>query len=39
VVDTNGLRLIPFDPDFYAALKAVEQTRRKYRSAFRAPAK
>jgi antitoxin MazE len=33
VVDTNGLHLTPFDPDFDAAMEAYEQTRRKYRNA------
>ena len=39
VVDTNGLHLMPFDPDFDAAMEAFEQTRRKYRNALRTLAK
>jgi putative addiction module antidote len=36
VTDADGARLTPFDQDFDAALKAFEQTRRKYRNALRA---
>jgi putative addiction module antidote len=39
VVDTNGLHVTPFDPDFDSAMKAFERTRRKYRNALRALAK
>jgi putative addiction module antidote len=39
VVDTNGLHLTPFDPDFDSAMKAFEQTRRTYRNALRTLAK
>ena len=39
VVDTNGLHVTPFDPDFDEAMKAFERTRRKYRNALRALAK
>jgi len=39
VVDSNGLHLTPFDPDFDAAMEAFEQTRRKYRNTLRALAK
>jgi len=39
VVDTNGLHVTPFDPDFDAALEAFEETRLKYRNALRALAK
>ena len=39
VVDANGLHVTPFDPDFDAATKAFERTRRKYRNALRALAK
>jgi antitoxin MazE len=39
VVDTNGLHLTPFDPDFDAAMEAYEQTRRKYRNALHTLAK
>jgi putative addiction module antidote len=39
VVDSNGLHVTPFDPDFDAAMKAFERTRRKYRNALRALAK
>ena len=39
VVDANGLHVTPFDPDFDAAMKAFELTRRKYRNALRALAK
>jgi putative addiction module antidote len=39
VVDANGLHVTPFDPDFDAAMKAFERTRRKYRNALRALAK
>jgi antitoxin MazE len=38
-VDSNGLHLTPFDPDFDAAMEAFEQTRRNYRNALRALAK
>jgi putative addiction module antidote len=39
VVDSDGLHLTPFDPDFDAAMDAFGQTRRKYRNALRALAK
>ena len=39
VVDANGLHVTPFDPDFDAAMKAFERTRRKYRNALRALAR
>ena len=39
VVDSDGLHVTPFDPDFDAAMKAFERTRRKYRNALRALAK
>jgi putative addiction module antidote len=39
VVDTNGLHVTPFDPDFAAAMEAFEQTRRNYRNTLRALAK
>lgn len=39
VVDTSGLHVTPFDPDFDAAMEAFRQTRRKYRNALRALAK
>jgi putative addiction module antidote len=39
VVDSNGLHVTPFDPDFDAAMEAFERTRRKYRNALRALAK
>lgn len=39
VVDTNGLHVTPFDPDFDAAMEAFEETRRKYRNALRTLAK
>ena len=39
VVDSNGLHVTPFDPDFDAAMEAFGQTRRKYRNALRALAK
>ena len=39
VVDTNGLHVTPFDPDFDAAMEAFDETRSKYRNALRALAK
>jgi len=39
VVDSDGLHVTPYDPDFDAAMKAFERTRRKYRNALRALAK
>jgi putative addiction module antidote len=39
VTDAEGAHLTPYDPDFDAALKAFEVTRRKYRNALRALAK
>jgi putative addiction module antidote len=39
VVDSDGLHVTPFDPDFDAAMEAFEQTRRKYRNALRSLAK
>jgi putative addiction module antidote len=39
VVDSNGLHVTPFDPDFDAAMEAFTETRRKYRNALRALAK
>ena len=39
VVDTNGLHVTPFDPDFDAAMEAFDETRRKYRNALRTLAK
>jgi len=39
VTDADGARLTPYDPNFDAAMKAFEQTRRKYRNALRALAK
>ena len=39
VVDSDGLHVTPFDPDFDAAMEAFEKTRRKYRNALRALAK
>lgn len=38
-VDSNGLHVTPFDPDFDAAMEAFAETRRKYRNALRALAK
>ena len=38
-VDTNGLHVTPFDPDFDAAMEAFGQTRRRYRNALRSLAK
>jgi putative addiction module antidote len=35
----NGLRMTPYDPNFEAALKAFERTRKKYRNALRELAK
>ena len=35
----EGVYLTPYDPDFEAAMKAFERTRRKYRNAFRELAK
>lgn len=39
VVDSDGLHVTPFDPNFDAAMEAFEQTRRKYRNALRALAR
>ena len=39
VVDSDGLHLTPFNPDFEAAMEAFGKTRRKYRNALRALAK
>ena len=39
VIDSDGLHVTPFDPDFDAAMEAFERTRRKYRNALRALAK
>ena len=39
VVDAEGARLTPFDPQFEKAMEAFERTRRKYRNALRALAK
>jgi len=39
VVDSDGLHVTPFDPDFDVAMEAFERTRRKYRNALRALAK
>ena len=39
VTDQNGAHLLPYDPDFDAAMEAFGQTRRKYRNALRALAK
>jgi len=39
VVDSDGLHVTPYDPDFDSAMEAFEQTRRKYRNALRALAK
>jgi putative addiction module antidote len=39
VVDTEGLHLTQFDPDFDAAMEAFAHTRRKYRNALRTLAK
>jgi len=39
VVDSDGLHVTPYDPEFDAAMKAFERTRRKYRNALRALAK
>lgn len=39
VTDTDGAHLTPYDPNFDDAMKAFEQTRRKYRNALRALAK
>lgn len=39
VVDSNGLHVTPFDPEFDAAMEAFAETRRKYRNALRALAK
>lgn len=35
----DGLRLTPYDPEFEAAMKAFERTRRKYRNALKELAK
>ena len=35
----DGLRLTPYRPDFEAAMKAFERTRRKYRNALHELAK
>ncbi len=35
----DGLRLTPYQPDFEAAMKAFERTRRKYRNALHELAK
>lgn len=39
VTDADGAHLTPYDPNFDVAMKAFEQTRRKYRNALRALAK
>lgn len=39
VTDADGAHLTPYDPNFDAAMRAFEQTRRKYRNALRALAK
>lgn len=39
VTDADGARLLPYDPGFDAAMKAFNQTRRKYRNALRTLAK
>lgn len=39
VTDADGAHLTPYDPNFDAAMKAFEKTRRKYRNALRALAK
>lgn len=39
ITDADGAHLTPYDPNFDAAMKAFEQTRRKYRNALRALAK
>ena len=36
VVDSDGLHVTPFDPDFDAAMEAFEQARRNYGNALRA---
>lgn len=39
IVDAEGARLTPFDPQFDKAMEAFERTRRKYRNALRELAK
>jgi len=39
IVDKDGVRLTPYDPEFDSAVHAFERTRRKYRNAFRELAK
>jgi putative addiction module antidote len=39
VTDSDGARLLPYDPAFEAAVNAFEKTRRNYRNALRALAK
>jgi putative addiction module antidote len=38
-VNTDGVHLTPYDPDFDTAMKAFGRTRRKYRNALRKLAK
>lgn len=39
IPDAEGARLTPYDPEFKAAMKAFERTRRKYRNALHTLAK
>jgi putative addiction module antidote len=39
VTDADGAHLTPYDPKFDAAMKAFDETRRRYRNALRALAK
>jgi putative addiction module antidote len=39
VTDADGAHLTPYDPNFDAAMKSFDKTRRKYRNALRALAK
>lgn len=39
ITDADGAHLTPYDPNFDAAMKAFEQTRRRYRNALRVLAK
>lgn len=38
-VNSDGVHLTPYDPDFDAAMEAFSRTRRKYRNALRKLAK
>jgi putative addiction module antidote len=39
VTDADGAHLTPYDPNFDAAMKAFQETRRKYRNTLRTLAK